>query len=468
MQFFQKIFDAIVNANDFVNGIVWGFPLLVLILGVGIYFTVRLGFFQFTNPGYVFRNTVKKAFQKKDETKPAPGELTSFQAAMTSVAAIVGSGNIAGVATAIVVGGPGALVWIIIAALFGMASKFAEITLGIKYREFHEDGTVTGGAMYYLAKGLKQKWLGILFSILVIPFAFVISGIVDTNTIALTLKDYFNVPTIVTGIVLAVVVALIIFFGVKRIGYACSLVAPFMGAAYVLAGLLIIILNITKLPAAVGLIVKSAFKPPALAGGAVGTFFICMKTGVARGLYSNEAGLGTAAMVHAGAQVNHPVEQGLWGPMEVFLDTIVVCTISALAIVMSGLWNTGLDGATLTVSAFEALLPGKIGAYVCIGAVVLFGFSCLISYYVYAERAIEYIFGSKSKLVVKILWVITIVIGSQTTLGFVWDLADTCNGLMIIPNLIGLLLLSGEVVKLKKQYFNDPETGLRRASKNAK
>ena len=219
MQFFQKIFDAIVNANDFVNGIVWGFPLLVLILGVGIYFTVRLGFFQFTKPGYVFRNTVKKAFQKKDETKPAPGELTSFQAAMTSVAAIVGSGNIAGVATAIVVGGPGALVWIIIAALFGMASKFAEITLGIKYREFHEDGTVTGGAMYYLAKGLKQKWLGILFSILVIPFAFVISGIVDTNTIALTLKDYFNVPTIVTGIVLAVVVALIIFFGVKRSEY---------------------------------------------------------------------------------------------------------------------------------------------------------------------------------------------------------------------------------------------------------
>ncbi len=459
--------DTIVRINDFINGIVWGMPLLALIFIVGIYYTIRLGFFQFRHPRFIFRDTVVKAFRRKDGAKPAEGELTSFQAAMTSVAAIVGSGNIAGVATAIVVGGPGALFWIIVAALFGMASKFAEITLGIKYREKDADGAITGGAMYYLAKGLKQKWLGILFSILVIPFAFVISGVVDTNTIALTLYDRFDIPTLATGIVLAVLTGIIVFGGVKRIGYACSIVAPFMGGAYVLAGLLIILLNIQLLPDAIVEIVKGAFTPTSLAGGAVGSVFMCIRTGVARGVYSNEAGLGTAAMIHAGAKVDHPVEQGVWGVMEVFLDTIVVCTISALAIVMSGLWTSGLDGATLTVAAFEKLLPGSIGAYICIGSVVLFGFSCLISYYTYAERAVEYIFGARSKLIVKILWVGIILVGSQTTLGFAWDLADTCNGLMIIPNLIGLLLLSGEVVKLKKEYFESPETGLAKYAKKA-
>lgn len=459
--------ETIIKINDFVNGIVWGVPLLVLIFAVGVYYTIRLGGIQFTHPRFLIRETVVKAFRKTDNNTHAEGELTSFQAAMTSVAAIVGSGNIAGVATAIVVGGPGALFWIIIAALVGMASKFAEIALGIKYREKDAEGVMIGGAMYYLSKGLKQKWLGILFSVLVIPFAFVISGVVDTNTIALTLYDYFSVPTLVTGIVLAAVTGVIVFGGVKRIGYVCAVVAPFMGGAYVLAGLLIIILNIQLLPGAIVEVIRGAFTPTSLAGGAVGSVFVCIKSGVARGAYSNEAGLGTAAMIHAGAKVNHPIEQAVWGPVEVFLDTIVVCTISALAIVMSGLWTSGLDGATLTVAAFEKLLPGRIGAYICIGSVILFGFSCLISYYTYAERAVEFIFGSGSKIIVKILWVLIILVGSQTTLGFAWDLADTCNGLMIIPNLIGLLLLSGEVVKLKKEYFESPETGLAKYAKKA-
>ncbi|MBR5669313.1 MAG: sodium:alanine symporter family protein, partial [Spirochaetales bacterium] len=328
--------DFIVKVNDFVNGIVWGVPILVLILATGLYFTIRLGFFQFTHFGFLFRDTIVKAFKKKDEEKPAKGELTSFQAAMTSVSAIVGSGNIAGVATAIVVGGPGALFWMIIAAIFGMASKFAEITLGIKYRKFNEDGTVRGGAMYYLADGLKQKWLGILFSILVIPFAFVISGIVDTNTIATTLFDEFRIPTIATGIFLAVVTGIIVFGGAKRVGYVCAVIAPFMGGAYLLAGLFIIILNIGQVPSAIGTIIKAAFNPSAATGGIIGSIFITMKMGVARGMYSNEAGLGTAAMVHSPAKVDTPSEQGVWGPIEVFLDTIVVCTITALAIVMSG------------------------------------------------------------------------------------------------------------------------------------
>ena len=430
-------------------------PLLALIFATGVYFTIRLGFFQFRHPVFLVKNTIVKAFKKKDEKDVALGELTSFQAAMTSVSAIVGSGNIAGVATALVAGGPGALFWMIVAAMFGMASKCAEITLGIKYREMHDDGTVSGGAMYYLEKGLHQKWLGILFSLLVIPFAFVISGIVDTNTIATTLYDHFQIPTLITGLILAAVVGVIVFGGEKRVGYVCSLVAPFMGGAYVIAGLVLILVNIGSLPAALAEIVRCAFTPTALAGGAVGSVFMCIKNGVARGMYSNEAGLGTAAMVHSGAKVNHPVEQGAWGPVEVFLDTILVCTITALAIVMSGLWKSGeFDGASLTVAAFQKMLPGNIGFYISIGSVVLFGFSCLISYYVYAEQAATYIFGKKSRFVIRVLWIVAVVVGSQSTLGFVWDLADTFNGLMIIPNLIGILLLSNDVVSLKKDYFS--------------
>lgn len=452
--------ETLVQINNFVNGIVWGAPLLALIFATGVYFTIRLGFFQFRHPVFLVKNTIVKAFKKKDEKDVALGELTSFQAAMTSVSAIVGSGNIAGVATALVAGGPGALLWMIVAAMFGMASKFAEITLGIKYREMNDDGTVSGGAMYYLEKGLHQKWLGILFSLLVIPFAFVISGIVDTNTIATTLYDHFQVPTLITGLLLAAVVGVIVFGGGKRVGYVCSLVAPFMGGAYVIAGLVLILVNIGSLPTALAEIVRCAFTPTALAGGAVGSVFMCIKNGVARGMYSNEAGLGTAAMVHSGAKVNHPVEQGVWGPVEVFLDTILVCTITALAIVMSGLWKSGeFDGASLTVAAFQKMLPGNIGFYISIGSVVLFGFSCLISYYVYAEQAATYIFGKKSRFVIRLLWILAVFVGSQSTLGFVWDLADTFNGLMIIPNLIGILLLSNEVVKLKKEYFSKINIG---------
>lgn len=446
--------DKIIAINDYINNIVWGVPLMLLILGTGVYFTIRLNFLQFRHPLWMVKQTIVKAFQKKDQGPAAPGELTSFQAAMTSVSAIVGSGNIAGAATAIVMGGPGALVWMIFAAFLGMATKFAEIALGIQYRKFQPDGTVSGGAMYYLTDGLHQKWMGILFSVLVIPFAFVISSVVDTNTIALTLNERYAIPTLATGIVLAVLVGVIVFGGIGRIGHVCAVVAPFMGGAYILAGLLIILLHITQVPAAIGEIFVSAFSPKAATGGAIGSIFVCMRYGIARGIYSNEAGLGTAAMVHCGAQVNHPGEQAVWGPVEVFLDTVFICSVTGIAIVLSGLWNSGLDGAVLTMRAFDQLLPGGIGGVICLGSVVLFGFSCLISYYAYAERAGEYIFGQKVKPLIKVLWIFMILVGSQTTLGFAWDLADTFNGLMIIPNLIGILLLSNEVVFLKKEYFS--------------
>ena len=451
----NQIYEAIVNINGAINDFVWGVPCLVLLMGTGLYYTIRLGFMQFRHPVFLFKETIVKAFKKKDDDNKAPGELTSFQAAMTSVGAIVGYGNIAGVATAIVVGGPGAVFWMLIAALIGMSTKFAEVTLGVKYRDVREDGSVGGGAMYYLAKGLKQKWLGILFSILVIPYAFVISAVVDTNTIALAMEDQFTIPTWVTGAVLAVAAGIIIFGGIKRIGRASEIIAPFMGGAYILAGLFVIILNLPQVPAALGQIIRGAFDPAAVTGGAIGSMFVAMRYGVARGIFSNEAGAGTAAMVHCGAKVDHPVEQGMWGAVEVFLDTVLVCLVSALTIVLSGLWNTGLDGAVLTTRAFEVMLPGKIGAYICLGAIFLFGFSCLISFYTYAERAAVYIFGTKSRFWVKLIWVFMIFLGSQTTLGFAWDLADTINGMMIIPNLIGLLVLSGEVVKLKKEYFAD-------------
>lgn len=450
----NNLLDTIASVNDFVNGIVWGVPILILIGAVGVFYTIVLGGIQFTKFGYLFNNTVGKLFRKVKPSPEAKGDITSFQAAMTSVSAIVGSGNIAGVATALVCGGPGALFWMIIAALIGMATKFAEIVLGVKYREEMEDGSFEGGAMYYLAKGLKQKWLGILFSILVIPFAFVISAVVDTNTIAGTVEEQFGMNPMITGVVLAVLCAIVVFGGIKRVGKVCEWLAPIMGAAYIIAGLTIIILNINMLPSAIVDVVKSAFAPSAVTGGAVGSVFVCMRYGIARGMYSNEAGLGTAAMIHCGAKVDHPVEQGMWGPVEVFLDTVIVCTISGLAIVMSGLWSTGeYEGAALTMRAFEKMLPGQIGGWICLGAVILFGFSCLISYYTYAQRAATYLFGAKSQIFVKILWIVFIFIGSMTTLGLAWDLADTFNGLMIIPNLIGLLLLSKEVIKLKKEYF---------------
>ena len=451
----NAIYEAIVNINGAINDFVWGVPCLVLLMGTGLYYTIRLGFMQFRHPGFLFKETVVKAFKKKDDANKAPGELTSFQAAMTSVGAIVGSGNIAGVATAIVVGGPGAVFWMLLAALIGMSTKFAEVTLGVKYREVREDGSVGGGAMYYLAKGLKQKWLGVLFSILVIPYAFVISAVVDTNTIALAVENEFAVPTWITGVILAVAAGIIIFGGIKRIGRASEIIAPFMGGAYILAGFAVILMNIGQVPAALGQIIKGAFDPAAVTGGAIGSIFVAMRYGVARGIFSNEAGAGTAAMVHCGAKVDHPVEQGLWGAVEVFLDTVLVCLVSALTVVLSGLWDTGLDGAVLTMEAFEMMLPGKIGSYICLGAILLFGFSCLISFYTYAERAAVYMFGAKSRFWIKLIWVGMIFVGSQTTLGFAWDLADTINGVMIIPNLIGLLLLSGEVIKLKKEYFAD-------------
>lgn len=453
--------DLIVNVNDTLNDLIWGPAGITLLLGTGLYLGFRLRFFQLTHIRFLLSRTLGRAFSKKyreEALTTGVGDITSFQAAMTAVAAVVGSGNVAGVATALVMGGPGALFWMWVAAIIGMATKFAEITLGIKYRIIDKDGNMSGGPMYFLRDGVKQKWLGALFAALTIPASIVMASIVDTNTITNAFIVKIPLPPIIYGIILAILTGLVIVGGIKSIGRACEFIAPFMGAAYVLAGILIILLNIPQIPSAFGQIFAGAFNVKAGLGGVSGaSIAIAMRYGFARGIFSNEAGLGTAAIVHSSARVEHPCQQAIWAPVEILIDTLLVCTVTGLAIVLSGLWTVGedLSGAALTMAAFNTLLPGGFGEYIVLGAVFLFGYTCLITWYYYAEKTMEYFFGEKIKSFVKGLWLATILLGSVSTLELVWDIADTTNGFMMIPNLIGLVVLGGQVTTLKNEYFTE-------------
>ena len=345
----------------------------------------------------------------------------------------------------------------VVAAFIGMATKFSEIALGIKYREIRKDGTVDGGPMYYISKGLHCRWLGVFMSICVIFYAIDISGIIDINTMAAVLDERFSVPTVGTGVFFAILTGICIFGGAKRIGHVCEVLAPFMGGAYILGGLLIIVLNISQVPGAIALILEAAFTPRAVTGGAVGSIFIAMRYGCARGIFSNEAGVGSAAMVHCNATVQHPMEQAVWGPVEVFLDTVLVCSVSGIAVVMSGLYtDPDLDGARLTMAAFDKLLPGSWGGLITLGAVLLFGFSCLITFNIYVERGATFVFGEKVRPLIRILWVICVFVGAISGESVVWDIADTVNGIIIFPNLIALWVLSKELVAMKKEW-TDPD-----------
>lgn len=447
--------ELLEEINGIINDIVWGAPAIILIMGVGLFMTIMLKGIQFRNWGFLIHNTYVKAFKKAQKEHENEGEISSFQAAMASVSAVVGSGNLAGVATAIVSGGPGALFWMEVAAVVGMATKFAEIFLGVKYREKAADGSFVGGPMYYVAKGLHAPWLGKLISVLFLFFSVVISAVVDTNTISGAFEESLGINPIATGVVLAGLCGIVIFGGITRIGEVCGMLAPFMAGIYILSGLLVIVMNLDKVPAAIGMIITAAFNPSSVMGGAAGiTVMTCMRYGMARGIFSNEAGLGSAAVTHAAAKVKDPAEQAIWGPLEVFVDTIIVCSITGLTVVLSGLWGDGkLDGVALTMASFEKLLPGSFGKYMVLCVAALFGFSCLITFYNYMEKAWIDLFGTKTKLVAKAIWVAFILIGSQSTLGLVWDLADTCNGLIIIPNLIALIFLSKEVVAGKESFY---------------
>lgn len=441
--------DFIMQLNGTVNSFVWGPPMLILLVGTGVYLTIRTNFFSIFRLGYVLKNTLFKMFSKEQH---GVGEITAFQAVATALAATVGTGNIAGVATAIATGGPGAVFWMWVSAVFGMTTKFGEVVLSIKYRETTADGRYVGGPMYYIQNGTGQKWLAMIFAGFGALAAFGIGNMVQSNSVAASLKETFNVPPLVTGVVLAVLTALVILGGIKRIGKVTELLVPFMAAIYIVGALFIIILNGSHIPEAFGLIFANAFTPTAAVGGFAGaTLAKGIQKGIARGVFSNEAGLGSAPIAHAAATTDHPVRQGLWGVFEVFVDTIVICSMTALAILVSGLWDSGATGAQLTTQAFNESIPG--GGYIVAIGIMLFAFSTILGWSYYGERCAEYLFGKKAIMPYRILWIPFVIVGSIGGLNFLWDLADTLNGLMAIPNLIGVVILSPVIISLTKEFF---------------
>lgn len=451
--------NAIEQINGTINNLVWGPYMLVLLVGTGIFFTFKTNFFQITKFAYAMKETLFKIFEKSDVDD---GEITPFQAVSTALAATVGTGNIAGVATAIALGGPGAVFWMWISAFFGMMTKFSEVVLSIQYRQKNSDGSWAGGPMYYIRNGLNIKWLASLFAVLGAFAAFGIGNMVQSNSVALSINATFGIPTWITGVVLAIGASLVIFGGVKRIASVTEKLVPFMALFYILGALVIIILNISNIPAAFAAIFRDAFSGRAAVGGFTGaTVMYAMRFGIARGVFTNEAGLGSAPIAHAAAKTDHPVRQGLWGIFEVFVDTILICTMTALAILSTGVWTqidpaTGnaYTGSALTTAAFNQGLPGPGGVIVSLG-ILLFAFSTILGWEYYGEKCAEYLFGEKVTKFYKIIWIPLIFVGTVANLELIWNVADTMNGLMAIPNLVGILGLSGVVFKLTKEFFTD-------------
>jgi len=441
--------ETLMSINSFVNNIVWGPPILILIVGSGLFLSIMTKFFSITKLGYILKNTFLKMFSKEQRGE---GEVTAFQAVATALAATVGTGNIAGVATAIASGGPGAVFWMWLAAVFGMTTKFSEVVLAVKFREKTEDGRYVGGPMYFIKNGLGWGWMATLFAIFGTLASFGIGNMVQSNSVALAMQGSFKVPPLATGIILAVITALVIVGGIKRIGAFTEKLVPFMAAIYIVGGLVIIFRNASEIPAAFATIFADAFTGRAAVGGFAGaTMSNAIRYGVARGVFTNEAGLGSAPIAHAAATTDHPVRQGLWGVFEVFVDTIIICSITALAIVTTGAWESGQSGAVLTTLAFDTALKG--GGYIVSVGLVLFAYSTIIGWEYYGERCLEYLAGTKPILAYRMIWIVFIVVGAVGGLEFMWSLADTLNGMMAIPNLIGVLFLSGTVFKLTKEFF---------------
>ena len=461
--------DAIIQINSAINGFVWGPVMLVLLVGTGLYLSISTGFVQFRKFGYAMKNTIGKVFHKAEA---GHGEITPFQAVTTALAATVGTGNIAGVTGAIVLGGPGAVFWMWISALVGMCTKYAEVLLAVKYRERNENGEWVGGPMYYIKNGLGKhfKWLGTIFAVLGAIAAFGIGNISQINSIADSVNqvaqafnpaavDAKNTIALVTGIVIAIFVGLVVIGGVKRIGQVTEKLVPFMAIIYIVCAVIVVIAHAGAIPAVFGMIFKGAFNPSAVVGGAAGiTIRLAMTKGVGRGVFSNEAGLGSAPIAHASTSERDPVKQGLYGIFEVFMDTIVICTLTSLVVLCSGVaeghWGEGaLAGATTTIAGFSTVFGQKFGATLLALGLLLFATSTILGWSLYGTRCIEYLFGHKAVKPYQLLFVIVIVLGAVADLTLVWDISDTLNGLMAIPNLIGLLLLSPVVIKVTKDYF---------------
>lgn len=444
--------EALTNFVSMINGFVWGPPMLVLILGVGIFLSLGLKLMPILKLNTGFK--LLFAGRHTNKTDKSNGEISPYNALMTSLSATIGTGNIAGVATAIFLGGPGALFWMWCTALVGMATKFSEAVLAVNYREVDERGNHVGGPMYYIKNGLGKKWtwLGTAFAIFGAFAGFGIGNTVQANSIADALHSNFGLPTWITAVVLMALVGLVLMGGIKRISEVAGGLVPFMTISYFVAGIAVLAVNIAEIPAAFALIIESAFTPVAAQGGFAGAaVWAAIRFGVARGVFSNEAGLGSAPIAHASAQTNSPVKQGLVAMLGTFIDTIIVCSITGLAIIVTGAWTSGENGASLTSLAFgETILFGN---YIVAIALAVFAFTTILGWSVYSEKCVQYLFGVKAVKPFRIFWTIVVPIGAISSLDFVWLLADTLNALMAIPNLIALMLLSPVVFKLTKQYF---------------
>lgn len=447
--------EAIAAANGWLNGYVWGWPMIILLVGTGALLTIITGGAQFRYLGFALKEVLGKITQKS----AGPGEVSPFQAVATALASTVGVGNIAGVATAISIGGPGALFWLWVSGVLGMCTKFAEIVIALHYRETDAAGQMRGGAMYILRNGLGMPWLGAIFAGLVALAAFGIGNMVQSNSVAASLQASFGVDPNVTGIGLAILTAAVILGGIKRIGQFTEYLVPFMALFYLGGGLIILVRFASEIPAALSLVMTSAFSGAAATGGFAGsTIMLAMRYGIARGLFSNEAGLGSAPLVHAAAKTDHPVRQGLYGIFEVFVDTILVCTTSGMVIMVTGVWSSGATGAALAGEAFSTGLPGTWGNLVVTISLVLFAYSTVIGWSYYGETGIVYLLGPKAVMPYKIAWLVFIYLGAVGSLHLVWDVADTLNGLMAIPNLIAVLASIGLLRRLMREFFATART----------
>jgi AGCS family alanine or glycine:cation symporter len=454
--------QTITEVNQTLNNFVWGIPAMICIVGVGLYLSFQTRFIQFRRFRYTFRVTIGRLFHKKEASD---GAVTPFQAVCTALAATVGTGNIAGVAGAIAIGGPGAVFWMWISALLGMCTKFSEVTLAVHFREKNEKGDWVGGPMYYIKNGLGKKWhwLAVLFSVLGVLTVFGTGNATQVNTIItaidsallnyhLVSQDALKTINLVIGIVIMILVALILLGGIKRIGQVTEKLVPFMALFYVILALGVVLLNANRVPAVFSAIFRGAFSPSAVTGGAVGTMFMSMKKGVSRGIFSNEAGLGTGSIAHAAADTSDPIKQGYFGIFEVFSDTIIICTLTALVILCSGV-SVGYGaaaGAELTISGFTATYGSWVSIFTAV-ALCCFAFSTILGWGLYGTRCIEFIFGSRVNRPFMLVYSAVAILGATVDLGLLWEIADTCNGFMAIPNLIALFLLGGTVVKLVKK-----------------
>jgi len=444
--------EALTNWVTAVNGLVWGPPMLVLILGTGFFLMLGLRLMPLLRIGYGFRMLWAGRHQQ------GQGNITPFNALMTSLSATIGTGNIAGVGTAIAIGGPGALFWMWCTALVGMATKYAEGVLAVKYREVDERGNYVGGPMYYIKNGLGRNWiwLGTAFAIFGALAGFGIGNMVQANSVADALNNKFAIPKAWAGVVMAVMVGLVLIGGIRWIAQVAGKLVPFMAISYVVGGLAVLVFNLDKIPQALYQIVLHAFSPTAAVGGFAGaTLMMGIQMGVARGIFSNEAGLGSAPIAHAAAQSNNAIQQGTVAMLGTFIDTLIICTITGLVIMVTGEWTGGQTGASLSSSAFHTGLPG-IGGYVVTLGLALFAFTTILGWSVYGERCIEYLFGVRAILPFRLTWVAVIPVGALVQLELVWLVADTLNALMAIPNLVALLLLSPVVFSLTRAYFANP------------